>query len=65
MTIRKAAIPPEVRECLRLKVGGTLRLRITESGVLLDRAPANAAADPFATFSEWSSGADEKAYRNL
>jgi hypothetical protein len=30
-----------------------------------DRASANKIGDPFATFSEWSSEADEKAYRDL
>ena len=29
------------------------------------RARANNATDPFAVFSEWSSQADEKAYRDL
>jgi len=38
---------------------------MTEEGVLLDKAPANEADDPFATFSEWSNEADEKAYGGL
>ena len=45
--------------------GDTLRYRMTEEGVLLDKAPANEADDPFATFSEWSNEADEKAYGGL
>jgi antitoxin PrlF len=61
----QTVIPREVRERLRLKPGDTLRYRMTEDGVLLDKAPANEADDPFATFSEWSTEADEKAYGDL
>jgi hypothetical protein len=32
---------------------------------MLDKAPVNEADDPFATFSEWSNEADEKAYGDL
>src|SRR5665213_1954182 len=58
----QTVIPREVRERLALKPGDTLRYRVTDDGVLLDKAPANEADDPFATFSEWSNEADEKAY---
>ena len=58
-------IPREVRERLALKPGDRLRYRVTEKGVLLDKAPANEADDPFATFTEWSNEADEKAYGGL
>ena len=61
----QTVIPREVRERLRLKPGDTLRYRMTEEGILLDKAPANEADDPFATFSEWSNEADEKAYGDL
>jgi antitoxin PrlF len=61
----QTVIPREVRERLDLKPGDTLRYRVTGDGVLLDKAPANEADDPFATFSEWSNEADEKAYGNL
>jgi antitoxin PrlF len=61
----QTVIPREVRERLDLKPGDTLRYRVTEAGVLLDKAPATEADDPFATFSEWSNEADEKAYGNL
>jgi antitoxin PrlF len=56
----QTVIPREVRERLRLKPGDTLLT--TKDGILLDKAPAN---DPFATFSEWSNEADEKAYGGL
>lgn len=61
----QTVIPREVRERLKLKPGDTLRYRLTETGVLLDKAPASETDDPFAAFSEWSSEADEKAYGNL
>ena len=61
----QTVIPREVREQLGLRAGDTLRYRLTTDGVLIDKAPANEADDPFATFTEWSSEADEKAYANL
>jgi antitoxin PrlF len=61
----QTVIPREVREMLALKPGDTLRYRVTENGVMLDKTPANEADDPFASFSEWSSNADEKAYGSL
>jgi antitoxin PrlF len=56
-------IPREVREQLKLRPGDTLRYRPTDKGILLDKATK--AGDPFAAFLEWSSEADEKAYRRL
>ena len=61
MMIRKPAIPRKARP--RVKPGDTLRYRTTKDSVLLDKAPADEA--PFATFSEWSNEADEKAYGGL
>ena len=61
----QTVIPRAVRERLKLKPGDTLRYRVTDDGVLLDKAPANEADDPFATFTEWANEADEKAYGNL
>ena len=61
----QTVIPREVRERLGLKPGDTLRYRVTDDGVLLDKSPANEADNPFAAFSEWSSEADEKAYGDL
>jgi hypothetical protein len=65
MTIRKTVILRKGRERLRPSSDGALRDRVTERGVLLDKVPASEADDPFMTFSEWSSEADEKAYCNL
>jgi len=60
----QTVIPHEVREQLKLKPGDTLRYRMTEDGILLDKA-TEAGDDPFAAFSEWTSEADEKAYGKL
>jgi antitoxin PrlF len=46
----QTVIPREVRERLKLKPGDTLRYRITDDGVLLDKA-TEAGDDPFAAFS--------------
>jgi len=61
----QTVIPREVRERLGLRAGDMLRYRLTPEGVMIDKAPVSEADDPFATFSEWSSEADEKAYANL
>ena len=60
----QTVIPREVRKRLGIRPGDTLRYRLTEAGVLLDKAPS-AEDDPFASFSEWSNEADEKAYGSL
>ena len=60
----QTVIPREVREQLKLKPGDTLRYRVTDHGILLDKA-TEARDDPFVAFSEWTSEADEKAYGGL
>jgi antitoxin PrlF len=60
----RTVIPLAVRERLRLKTGDTLRYRVTDEGILLDKE-TEAGDEPFAAFSEWSSEADEKAYGSL
>jgi antitoxin PrlF len=60
----QTAIPREVRERLRLKPGDTLRYRMTEAGILLDKA-TETRDDLFTVFSEWTSEADENAYGKL
>ena len=59
----RTVIPREVCERLKLKPGDTLRFRLTDEGILLDKAIES--GDPFAAFSEWISEADEKAFANL
>jgi AbrB family looped-hinge helix DNA binding protein len=59
----RTVIPRKVREQLKLKVGDTLRYRLTGDGILLDKASKT--GDAFAAFSEWASEADESAYVGL
>lgn len=61
----QTVIPRQVREQLKLKPGDTLRYRVTDDGILLDKATEGGGDDPFAAFSEWTSEADEKAYGEL
>lgn len=61
----QTVIPREIRRRLALKPGDTLRYRLTEAGVLIEKAATNEADDPFAAFTEWASEADEKAYGGL
>jgi AbrB family looped-hinge helix DNA binding protein len=60
----QTVLPRDVRAKLGIKPGDTLRYRLTEDGVLLDKAPADT-DEPFAAFTEWASEADEKAYGKL
>jgi antitoxin PrlF len=60
----QTVLPRPVRAKLGIKPGDTLRYRLTDEGVLIDKAPTET-DDPFAAFSEWSGAADEKAYGNL
>ena len=60
----QTVLPREVRDRLGIQPGDTLRYRITDDGVLIDKASPEG-DDPFAAFSEWSSAADEKAYGGL
>jgi antitoxin PrlF len=61
----QTVIPREVREKRGLKPGDRLRYAATASGIQIARAEKSAQDDPFAVFAEWSSEADEKAYRDL
>jgi antitoxin PrlF len=60
----QTVIPHEVCERLQLKPGDILRYRVTDDGILLDKA-TEAGDDPFAVFSEWASEADARAYDGL
>jgi len=60
----QTVIPREIRKKLDLKPGDTLRYLVTPAGVLLEKA-GDDADDPFASFSEWRSEADERAYGDL
>lgn len=62
----QTVLPKQVREALGISPGDTLRYRITDEGVLIDRAPRiTESDDPFATFGEWAGPADSDAYDGL
>jgi antitoxin PrlF len=61
----QTTIPQPVRSALRLVAGDELAYVIEEGRVILSKAPPIAADDPFATFHEWDSEADRRAYADL
>ncbi len=61
----QTVVPKEVRERLGLVPGDTVRYRITDEGVMLEKARTEAEDDPFATFVEWSSEEDDIAFADL
>lgn len=61
----QTTIPQPVRTALHLKEGDAIAYQIEGDRVVITRASAEAAEDPFATFSEWASDADQRAYGNL
>jgi antitoxin PrlF len=60
----QTTIPQAVRVALRLTEGDELAYEIDGSRVILTKA-SNRGDDPLATFSEWDSAADRKAYGDL
>jgi antitoxin PrlF len=60
----RTTIPRKVRAQLKLKPGDTLRYRVTDDGILLEKA-IEAGDAAFTAFPEWTSEADEKAYADL
>jgi antitoxin PrlF len=64
----QATVPAAVRENLGLKAGDALQFEITPKGVVLTKATdrdLEFARALTGTLSEWSSPADEDAYRDL
>ncbi|MGQ0741452.1 MAG: AbrB/MazE/SpoVT family DNA-binding domain-containing protein [Alphaproteobacteria bacterium] len=61
----RTTIPKAVRERLKLKPGDLLRYVFDGKRVVIEKANAGAEDNPFATFSEWASEADERAYKSL
>jgi len=60
----QTVIPREVRARLDLKPGDVVRYRYTEAGVVIDKLPPGD-DDTMASFSEWASVSDDKAYGSL
>jgi len=61
----QTTIPQAVRHALRLRAGDEIAYHIENGRVILTRAAAGAADDPFAAFAEWESDADRRAYADL
>jgi antitoxin PrlF len=61
----QTTIPQPVRAALRVRAGDELAYVIEGDRVILTKAKASAADDPFATFTEWASENDRKAYAGL
>lgn len=62
----QTTIPQAVRSALQLKEGDEIAYAIEDGRVVLTRARlAPVVDDPFATFTEWDSEADRKAYADL
>ena len=61
----QTTIPQPVRSALGLREGDEIAYTIEDGRVILTRAVSRGMDDPFATFSEWSSDADERAYGKL
>ena len=61
----QTTIPAPVRAALHLRQGDQLAYSIEDGRVILTKADRGAIDDPFATFDEWSSDADRRAYGSL
>lgn len=62
----QTTIPQPVRAALQLKEGDALQYEIIDGRVILTKARSPGQADdPFRTFHEWNSAADERAYGDL
>ena len=61
----RTVIPVAVRRALRLGPGDEIAYRIESERVVLTKAEAGMADEPFAVFAEWASEADRRAYTEL
>ena len=61
----QTTIPQPVRSALRVGEGDELAYRIEGDHVILTKAKPEPIEDPFVTFHEWSSEADQRAYGDL
>jgi len=61
----QTTIPQPVRLALQLKEGDEIAYEIRDNLVILSKAHAALAENPFATFDEWNSEADRNAYAQL
>lgn len=61
----QTTIPQPVRAALHLKPGDELVYELKGNRVMVAKAEGGPVDDPFATFNEWDSDADRKAYARL
>jgi antitoxin PrlF len=61
----QTTIPQPVRAALRVSAGDEIAYTIEGDRVILTKASVAPADDPFATFGEWASDNDRKAYAGL
>lgn len=61
----QTTIPQAVRAALQLREGDEIAYAIDDGRVILTKASRQAPDDPFATFTEWDSEEDRKAYADL
>lgn len=61
----QTTIPQPVRAALHLAEGDEIAYVIEGDRVVLTKASVETRDDPFATFGEWNSEADQRAYANL
>jgi len=61
----QTTIPQPVRSALHLREGDAIAYQIEGDRVIITRAATESPEDPFATFSEWASDADKRAYGDL
>jgi antitoxin PrlF len=61
----QTTIPQPVRTALHLRPGDELAYKIEGDQIILSKAEVETADNPFATFTEWDSQADRKAYADL
>ena len=61
----RTVLPCEVRDRLGVGPGDRLRYVMDEHGVRIENGTAQQEIDPFTTFTEWASEADDEAYADL
>jgi antitoxin PrlF len=61
----QTTIPHPVREALRVRAGDEVAYKIERGRVIMTKAARKPADDPFATFEEWASENDRRAYGDL
>ncbi len=61
----QTTIPQSVRAALHLKEGDEIAYAIEDGRVVMTRVSVVRVEDPFGTFTEWSSEADQRAYADL